>query len=53
MEAIWHSIKVCLFPKILTKEDLNDFVARVNSEKSLNVRLYARNSQMLRWILWA
>jgi 5-enolpyruvylshikimate-3-phosphate synthase len=38
MNAILHRIKAWLFPKTLTKEDPNDYSARVGSEKSLNVR---------------
>jgi hypothetical protein len=38
MEAILHRIKAYLYDNALTKENPNDFTARVSSEKSLNVR---------------
>jgi hypothetical protein len=38
MEAILHRIIAYLYDNALTTEDLNDYSARVSSEKSLNVR---------------
>jgi hypothetical protein len=41
MESILHRIKTHLYDNALTKDDVNDFVARVNSEHSLSVKQIA------------
>jgi hypothetical protein len=41
METILHRIKAYLYDNALTKDDVNDFVARVNSEHSLGVKQIA------------
>jgi hypothetical protein len=41
METILHRIKAYLYDNPLTKEDVSDYVARVSSEQSLNVKQIA------------
>jgi hypothetical protein len=38
METILHRIKANLYENVLTKEDPNDYIARVSSERTLNVK---------------
>jgi hypothetical protein len=46
MESILHRIKAHLYDNALTKDDENDFVARVNSEHSLNVKQIAETATL-------
>jgi hypothetical protein len=44
MNAILHRIKAYLYNNALTKDDVNDLVARVSSEESLTVRQIAESA---------
>jgi hypothetical protein len=37
MASIWHTIKVWLYPNLFTQNNPNDYVARVSSDKTLNI----------------
>jgi hypothetical protein len=44
MDAVLHRIKAYLYDNALTKEDVNDYVARVSSEHSLSVQQIAETA---------
>ncbi|MDR1369694.1 MAG: hypothetical protein LBJ72_06165 [Dysgonamonadaceae bacterium] len=44
MPVIKHRIKACLYDNPLTKEDAEDYVARVSSEQSLTVAQIAETA---------
>jgi hypothetical protein len=37
MASLWHTIKVWLYPNLLTQNNPNDYVARVASDKTLSI----------------